>query len=94
MAAHVAPFLPVRWLVRDRYETSSKAPGLRLPSVVVHGTEDEVVPMAMGRRVAELLPNGELWPIEGGHHGDLFSLDHGALLAKIVAFARGSRAER
>ncbi len=88
------PFLPVRWLVRDRYETSSKAPGLRLPSLVIHGTDDEVVPMEMGRRIAQLLPNAELWPIEGGHHSDLFFRRQGAILAEIVAFARGARAGR
>ncbi len=39
MAARVAPFLPTRWLVRDRYDTIHKAPALRMPALVVHEHE-------------------------------------------------------
>jgi pimeloyl-ACP methyl ester carboxylesterase len=91
MAALVAPFLPVRWLVRDRYETLRKAPALALPTLVIHGTSDEVIPFEMGRRVAENLPRAEFVTIPDGHHGDVFFRpDSDALLAKIVSFARSS----
>ena len=72
MAARVAPFLPVQWLVHDRYETDRKASALSIPALVIHGTNDEVVPFAMGQRIAALLPSREFVPIEGGHHNDLF----------------------
>jgi pimeloyl-ACP methyl ester carboxylesterase len=91
MAARVAPFLPARWLVRDRYETARKAPALALPALVIHGTADEVVPYAMGKRVASLLPQGELVTVEGGHHNDLFETPRHDLVTTIAAFARGER---
>jgi len=94
MAAIMAPFLPVRWLVRDRYETNLKAPALEVPSLVIHGTLDEVIPLDMGQRIAKLLPNSEFFPIEGGHHADLFAIDKSSLLAKIAAFARRHSAVR
>jgi len=89
MAARVVPFLPVKWLVHDRYETDRKAPALTIPVLVIHGTNDEVVPFAMGQRIAALLPNREFVPVEGGHHNDLFDYERG-LVSKIAQFARGA----
>jgi pimeloyl-ACP methyl ester carboxylesterase len=89
MAALVAPWLPVKWIVRDRYDTLDKAATLDLPALVIHGTSDEVVPFEMGRRVAALLPKADLVAVPDGHHTDLFSrTSRTALLARIVAFAR------
>jgi pimeloyl-ACP methyl ester carboxylesterase len=93
MAALVAPFLPVRWLIRDRFETGRKAPSLALPALVIHGTNDALIPIEMGKRVAALLPNSEFFPVQGAHHADLFVLDERELLSKIVAFARGLAVE-
>ncbi len=82
-AAHV-PFLPVRLLMRDRFETLAKAPALAIAALVIHGTADEVVPYAMGQRVAGAIPGARLFTVEGGHHGDLF-VDRRAMDA-IAAF--------
>jgi fermentation-respiration switch protein FrsA (DUF1100 family) len=89
MARLVTPFLPVSWLVLDRYENERKAPSLALPALVVHGTDDEVVPFRMGERVASLLPHAEFFPVPRGHHNDIFDGDVD-VLAKIAAFARGT----
>jgi uncharacterized protein len=90
LAALVAPFLPVRWLVRDRYDTERKAPAITVPALAIHGTDDEVVPYRMGKRIAELLPNAELVSVPGGRHNDVFNNDRIDVLSTIVAFARGS----
>jgi len=90
MAALLIPFLPVRYLVRDRYESEQKVTSLALPALVMHGTHDEVVPQRMGRRIAELLPDAEFVSIPGGRHNDLFDNDHVDVLAKIAAFACGT----
>jgi pimeloyl-ACP methyl ester carboxylesterase len=56
MAARVVPFLPTRLLCPDRFDTLSKAPRLRVPTLVIHGDSDEVVPFAMGQQVAAAIP--------------------------------------
>ena len=91
MAALVTPFLPVRWLVRDRYESEHKAPGITLPALVIHGTEDEVVPFRMGKRIAEVLPHCEFVAVVGAGHNDLFDQRRVDVLARIVAFARDGK---
>ncbi|HMJ10796.1 MAG TPA: alpha/beta fold hydrolase [Polyangiaceae bacterium] len=87
MARKLLPWLPVSLLVRDRYETKQKVSALSLPVLILHGTADEVIPVSMGRRVADLLPNAKLVLIEGGGHNDLFTLHGQRVLSEIVAFA-------
>jgi uncharacterized protein len=90
MAARIAPILPARLLIRDRYDTRSNAPAIALPALVIHGTDDEVVPFAMGQRVAELLPNGRLRTVPGARHNDLFARAP-ELIVEIAGFARGDQ---
>jgi pimeloyl-ACP methyl ester carboxylesterase len=84
MAAGIVPFLPVRWIIGDRFDNAGKAPLLRLPAVVVHGTHDEVIPFAMGERVAAALPGSRFERVEGGHHMDCFLVDP-ALVGRVAA---------
>lgn len=89
MAKQVFPWLPTQQLVRDDYDTAAKAPALTLPALVIHGTDDEVIPASMGQRIAELLPHAELLLIPGGRHNDLFVLYGERMLSAISAFAAG-----
>jgi hypothetical protein len=51
LAASVYPFLPVRALMTDRYETLRYIAKVRAPILVVHGDRDRVIPLEMGRAV-------------------------------------------
>jgi fermentation-respiration switch protein FrsA (DUF1100 family) len=51
VAETVYPFLPARWLMTDRYETTNYIAEVRAPLLILHGENDEVVPVAMGRAV-------------------------------------------
>jgi alpha-beta hydrolase superfamily lysophospholipase len=88
MAGIVLPFLPNRFLVRDRYDSLAKASALQLPTLIVHGTQDEVIPFAMGERLSKTLTNARFIPIEGGHHNDLFLLAEDTILEAIAAFSK------
>jgi uncharacterized protein len=90
MGRKLAPFLPVSLLLRDRFDTLAKAPNLRIPALVVHGTEDELIPLAMGRAVAEALPNARFVEVQGGHHNDLYERED--VLATLVAFLHADSA--
>ena len=44
-------------------------PGLRAPTLVIHGTADPLIPVGSGRLTARLIPGARLHLIEGmGHH--------------------------
>lgn len=91
MAARVVPFLPTRWVCPDRFDTLSKAPRLRVPTLVIHGDSDEVVPFAMGQQVAAAIPGATLRVVRGAHHNDLFLREGAELEQAIVEAATQAR---
>jgi uncharacterized protein len=89
MATRVLPIAPGRWLVRDVFDNAAKAPSIRVPSLVVHGDADEIVPFAMGEALARAIPGATWRVVPGGHHNDLHERD-AALAHEIAAHARRS----
>jgi pimeloyl-ACP methyl ester carboxylesterase len=73
MARRTFPLFPASF-VRHPFDTEAKAPAIALPVLIIHGTEDEVVPFAMGERLASSFPHAQLIPIAGGQHNDLLSM--------------------
>jgi pimeloyl-ACP methyl ester carboxylesterase len=88
MARRVAPWLPVSALLVHRFDTAAKAPKLDIPVLIVHGTRDEVVPVAMGARLAQLFPRARLQLVEGASHAGLFAARAEDMAALIAGFAR------
>lgn len=73
----VAPgLLPAGLIARDRYDSLGKASGVHVPTVVVHGDADEVVPWDMGRELAAAIPGAKLVTVPGAHHGDVYVRGH------------------
>ncbi len=50
-----------------RHDTSARLGALAMPTLVVHGTEDRIIPVENGRIVARLIPRArlEIWPDTG-----------------------------
>jgi pimeloyl-ACP methyl ester carboxylesterase len=88
VGARSFPFLPVRLLVRDRFDSASKASAISLPVLIIHGTRDEVIPFDMGERLSSLFPRARLRRLEGAHHNDMFDWEQGVALDEIAAFAQ------
>jgi uncharacterized protein len=91
MAAKLAPFLPARLLIRDRFDTRSRAPRVAVPVLIIHGSEDELIPVEMARTLAGLFPEARLEIIAGAHHNDLFGSREPRVVAMVAGFARGGR---
>ena len=51
VAAGHFPFVPIRWLLRDRYMSMDHIGRVRAPLLIVHGEQDRVVPFALGQRL-------------------------------------------
>ena len=71
LVTDVAPFVPAGVLIGDHFDTLAKASAIEVPTIVVHGDADEIVPFRMGERIAAAIPAARLVRIVGGHHGDL-----------------------
>ena len=73
LAAAAYPFLPVRLLLIDRYETTKYIASVKVPLLILHGERDSVVPVAMGREVARLANEPKrLVTFPNGYHSDLY----------------------
>ena len=85
LVTDVAPFVPAGVLVPDHFDTLAKAGAIGIPTVVVHGDADEIVPFRMGERIAGAIHGARLLRVIGGRHGDLWSRAHASLLEAISA---------
>ena len=57
-----------RWFLDARDDMSEALPRVAVPTLLLWGDADEISPVAVGRRLAELLPNAELVVLAGGGH--------------------------
>lgn len=56
------------WFVRDRSDLSGALASLGMPVLLLWGDADPISPVAVGRRLAELLPDAALHLLAGGGH--------------------------
>ena len=47
------PYLPVRLLLKDRYDSISKIKKVNSPILIMHGKKDDIVPFSMGKKLFE-----------------------------------------
>ena len=81
--AHYA-FLPVRLLLRDRFDSLSKIAEVRCPTLLIHGTLDALVPFSHSEALRERAGGAcELFALEGADHNDPLWLMHPEYLAAI-----------
>jgi hypothetical protein len=52
MAAAQYPYIPVRLLSRDPFDTLSLVPGIQIPVLIFHSRDDPTIPFAMGQELA------------------------------------------
>ncbi len=64
---------------------------IRAPTLIVHGTADEVVSFEHGRTLAARIPEAELLAVEGGRHVSIFTARE-TVRARVTAFLRGRAA--
>lgn len=72
VASHQYPWLPIGLLMKDRFDSFGRAPGIPVPVRILHGDQDAKVPLALGRRLAERLPQGELITLPGATHDNMW----------------------
>jgi uncharacterized protein len=82
------PFLPVRTLLRDRYPLADYLASVKVPTTVVYGSRDSIVPPEQSRAVAAVA-GGETRVVEiaGADHNDPALLEGERLIEAVVELA-------
>jgi len=84
---HHYPWLPVRLLLRDRYDSLALIPRVKAPLLVIAGDRDSVVPAEFSRRLFEAAPQPKTFvSIPGADHNDDELLDGKTLIEAIARF--------
>jgi pimeloyl-ACP methyl ester carboxylesterase len=69
VAASIFWMFPVRWLVRDVYDSFARIAEVKAPLLIVHGARDPVVPIRFGRKLFERATSRKTFiAVEGAGH--------------------------
>ena len=83
------PFVPVRWLVRNKYDTLSKMPRITVPVLILHSRDDEFFNMRHAQRLLVAANEPKQLVELRGRHNDAFltsaGIYHDALHKFFVA---------
>ena len=66
------PFLPVRWLVRNKYDTLAKMPRIKVPLLIFHSRDDELFSIRHARRLLAAANDPKQLVELRGSHNDAF----------------------
>ena len=86
MGSGLYPWLPVRALLRHRYDSAAKVGKLEVPLLVVHSPEDDLVPFELGRKLFEAAREPKVFLETGGRHNDGGFLDDERWRSSVRAF--------
>jgi fermentation-respiration switch protein FrsA (DUF1100 family) len=69
------PYLPAKWLVKDRFDSLERIQEITAPILILHGEKDQTVPVEHGKRLlAKAGGKAKGVFYEQGGHADLFDL--------------------
>ncbi len=69
MGARQFPFLPVRLLARNQYNTINRLPHLSAPILIIHSPDDELIPYSHAQTLFKVAPEPKTFlEIRGGHN--------------------------
>lgn len=75
VAQEVYWYLPVRWMVKDNFDSAARIQRVKSPVLLIHGEGDPVTPAWSARKLFELSPGPkEAHFLKGGGHHNLYPL--------------------
>ena len=70
------PFFPVKWFIKDKFDSMKKIKKINAPVFILHGENDTTIPPKFSRRLYEALPEPkQMRYIPNRGHNDLFEPD-------------------
>jgi pimeloyl-ACP methyl ester carboxylesterase len=88
MGQRLFPLLPVHWVSRARLDNLGAVKEIGAPTLFIHGSEDEIIPISMGRRLHEASPSRlkEFYEVEGARHNTVWALRGAEVASKVRSF--------
>ena len=70
VGAEAYPWLPVRWLMKNRFDSLAMADQIRCPTLVLHGSADTMIGPHHGRRLAQAIAGATFVAVPGRGHNE------------------------
>jgi hypothetical protein len=86
LARGMYPVLPTDWLLRHRFESLARLPGIGAPVLVVASERDRITPVGHARRMAEGGRDARLVVLPGGAHPAVLNDASGQGVRAVLAF--------
>ncbi|MBM3143172.1 MAG: alpha/beta hydrolase [Chloroflexi bacterium] len=87
MARRLYPFLPVWPLLRTKYDSLSKMAQIDVPLLVLHGDNDDIVPLEAGRKLFEAAGGDKsFYTIHSAGHNDTYLVGGQAYFDALYTF--------
>jgi fermentation-respiration switch protein FrsA (DUF1100 family) len=93
VAAHHYPWLPVRWMMIDRFPSADRIPAVTCPILQLHGDRDSIVPLRYGQRLFAAAPERSATGVEkrfiqvrGADHNDILLVAPGEIRRAVREF--------
>lgn len=80
------PFFPIQLVMRSRFESIRKVHRIRAPLLFLHSPDDEVIPIAEGRRLYEAARSPKQFVEVSGGHVDASQADESRFASVISTF--------
>jgi fermentation-respiration switch protein FrsA (DUF1100 family) len=92
VGAHLYPFLPVHWLLKDRFESIRYVQDVQAPILVLHGGRDRLVPPRLAQKLLAAVHGPKIaYFIDEATHYTLY--EHGGF-DKVKSFVDGLATRR
>ena len=75
--AELYPYLPVAWLAHNRFASMDKVGRVTMPKLFIHARQDQVIPLAHGRRLFDRARAPKYFQEVAGGHVDAYRVDPG-----------------
>jgi alpha-beta hydrolase superfamily lysophospholipase len=87
VARHHYPWLPVDWMLRDRYDSLAHLSSANVPVAIMLAQRDTIVPAHFGLRLYEQLRAPKrLWQVLGADHNDVLNQVDERTWAEMTAY--------
>ena len=89
MGQRAFPWLPVRWIMRNRFASIEKIGRYHGPLLIIHGTQDTVIPFAMGQVLFDRANEPKrFYAVAGADHNDVAVTGGRLYIQAMDAFLR------
>ena len=79
--------LPLHWLLGAEFSLIDRLPQLSLPKLIIHGDQDDIIPLELGRQVFEAAkPPKFFYAIPGADHNNTYLVGGAAYFRRLAEF--------